>query len=67
MGRISDTLDDGSILSICEHEDTTAAVQGHVSQDALKRYILEQEGMDVFDYSLYENQTGQTKIGDFTK
>ena len=40
---------------------------GHVSQDAVKRYILEQEGKDVFDYSIYGDHTGQTKIGDFTK
>jgi putative transposase len=40
---------------------------GHVSQDAVKRYILEQDGKDVFDYSIFGDQTGQTKIGDFTK
>jgi putative transposase len=40
---------------------------GHVSQDAVKRYILEQEGKDVFEYSIYGDNTGQTKIGDFTK
>ena len=40
---------------------------GHVSQDAVKRYILEQEGNDVFDYSIYGDYTGQTKIGDFTQ
>jgi putative transposase len=40
---------------------------GHVSQDAVKRYILEQEGKDVFDYSIFGDRTGQTKIGDFTK
>ena len=40
---------------------------GHVSQDAVKRYILEQDGKDVFDYSIYGDYTGQTKIGDFTK
>ncbi len=40
---------------------------GHVSQDAVKRYILEQDGKDVFDYSIYGDHTGQTKIGDFTK
>ena len=39
---------------------------GHVSKDAVKRYILEQEGKDVFDYSIYGNHTEQTKIGDFT-
>jgi len=31
MGRILDTLDGGSSLSICEHEDTTAAVQDMLS------------------------------------
>ena len=40
---------------------------GHVSQDAVKRYILEQEGKDVFDYSIFGDHTGQTKIGDFTR
>ena len=40
---------------------------GHVSQDAVKRYILEQEGKDVFDYSIYGDHMGQTKIGDFTQ
>jgi len=40
---------------------------GHVSQDAVKRYILEQEGKDVFDYSIYGDHIGETKIGDFTK
>jgi putative transposase len=40
---------------------------GHVSQDAVKRYILEQDGKDVFDYSIYGDHAGQTKIGDFTK
>ena len=40
---------------------------GHVSQDAVKQYILEQDGKDVFDYSIFGDHTGQTKIGDFTK
>ena len=40
---------------------------GHVSQDAVKRYILEQEGKDVFDYNIYGDHTGQTRIGNFTK
>jgi len=39
---------------------------GHVSQDAVKRYILEQEGKDVFEYSIFGDPTGQTKIGDFS-
>ena len=39
---------------------------GHVSQDAVKRYILEHEGKDVFDYSIFGDHIGQTKIGDFT-
>ena len=39
---------------------------GHVSQDAVKRYILEQDGKDVFDYSIFGDPAGQTKIGDFT-
>ena len=38
---------------------------GHVSQDAVKRYILEQEGNDVFEYSIFGDHTGQTKIGNF--
>jgi putative transposase len=40
---------------------------GHVSQDAVKRYILEQQGKDVFEYNIYGDSTGRTKIGDFTK
>ena len=40
---------------------------GHVSQDAVKRYILEQDGKHVFDYNIYGDFTGQTRIGDFTK
>jgi len=40
---------------------------GHVSQDAVKRYILEQDGKDVFDYCIFGDSTGQTKIGDFTR
>jgi putative transposase len=38
---------------------------GHVSQDAVKRYILEQQGKDVFEHSVYENP--KQKIGDFTR
>jgi len=40
---------------------------GHVSQDAVKRYISEQDGKDVFEYSIFGDLTGQTTIGDFTK
>jgi len=40
---------------------------GHVSQDAVKRYILEQQGKGVFEYSIFGDPTGQTKIGDFTR
>ena len=39
---------------------------GHVSQDAVKRYILEQHGKDVFEYNIFGDPTGQVKIGDFT-
>jgi REP element-mobilizing transposase RayT len=39
---------------------------GHVSQDAAKRYILEQHGKDVFEYNLFGDPTGINKIGDFT-
>lgn len=45
---------------------------GHVSQDAVKRYILEQEGKDVFEYNVFGNLTqkigafAQRKIGDFS-
>ena len=44
---------------------------GHVSQEAVKRYILEQEGKDVFEYSVFGSpnqkigQFTQTKMGDF--
>jgi len=40
---------------------------GHVSKDAVQRYILEQQGKDVFDYSIFGDHTGLTRIGDFTK
>ena len=39
---------------------------GHVSQDAVRRYIEEQQGKDVFEYSVFGDVTGQTKIGDFS-
>src|SRR3990172_8327815 len=39
---------------------------GHVSQEAVKRYILEQQGKDVFEYSIFGDNRSQTKIGDFT-
>jgi len=38
---------------------------GHVSQESVKKYILEQQGKDIFDYNIFNNPTGQTKIGDF--
>jgi len=38
---------------------------GHVSQEAVKRYILEQEGKDVFEYSVFGSP--QQKIGDFVQ
>ena len=38
---------------------------GHVSQDAVKRYIMEQEGKDVFDYSVFGSS--DQKIGDFVQ
>lgn len=40
---------------------------GHVSQEAVKKYILEQQGKDVFEYSIFGDVKGQTKIGDFTR
>ena len=42
---------------------------GHVSQEQVKRYILEQEGKDVFEYDIYncpKELKGQLKIGDFS-
>jgi len=39
---------------------------GHVSQEQVKRYIQEQEGKDIFEYSIYGDAVGQTRIGDFT-
>lgn len=42
---------------------------GHVSQEAVKRYILEQEGKPVFEYDIFNCPTklkGQMTIGDFT-
>jgi len=41
---------------------------GHVSQEQVRRYILEQEGKSVFEYDVYGCPThlkGQLKIGDF--
>ena len=41
---------------------------GHVSQEQVKRYILEQEGKSVFEYDVYncpKDLKGQMKIGDF--
>ncbi len=38
---------------------------GHVSQEAVRRYIMEQQGKDVFEYSIFQNP--QLKIGDFTR
>ncbi len=43
---------------------------GHVSQEAVKRYIQEQMGKDVFEYDIYgcpTNLKGQMKIGDFNE
>ena len=37
---------------------------GHVSQEAVKRYINEQEGKDVFEYSVFGSPN--QKIGNFT-
>ena len=39
---------------------------GHVSQEAVARYIAEQQGKkDVFEYSIFGNP--EVKIGDFTQ
>jgi len=38
---------------------------GHVSQDAVKRYILEQQGKPVFEYNVFGSS--DQKIGDFTQ
>ena len=43
---------------------------GHVSQDAVKRYINEQEGKKVFEYDIFEcpkELKGQLTIGEWTK
>ena len=39
---------------------------GHVSQEAVARYIAEQQGKDVFEYSIFGDTQGQTQIGDFS-
>ena len=39
---------------------------GHVSQEAVARYISEQQGKDVFEYSIFGDTQNQTKIGDFS-
>jgi len=38
---------------------------GHVSQEQVKRYIQEQEGKSVFNYSVYGNP--EQKIGNFSQ
>ena len=38
---------------------------GHVSQESVRKYIEEQQGKDVFEYSVYGSP--DQKIGDFTK
>jgi putative transposase len=38
---------------------------GHVSQEAVRRYINEQQGKDVFEYNVYGSS--DQKIGDFTQ
>jgi putative transposase len=40
---------------------------GHVSQEAVARYIAEQEGKEVFEYSIFGDDSGQSKIGNFTQ
>ncbi len=43
---------------------------GHVSQDAVKRYILEQDGKSVFEYDIYDcpkDLKGKLKVGNFTQ
>jgi len=41
---------------------------GHVSQDSVKRYILEQDGKDVFDYNIYGcPKDMDVRIGNFTQ
>jgi tRNA 2-selenouridine synthase SelU len=36
------------------------------SQDSVKRYILKQQGKDIFEYNVFNNPDKQQKIGDFT-
>lgn len=38
---------------------------GHISQDAVVKYISEQQGKDVFEYSIFGNPN--IKIGNFTQ
>ena len=40
---------------------------GHVSQEQVRRYIEEQQGKDLFSYSIYGHPDKQLKIGDFTR
>ena len=40
---------------------------GHVSQEQVKRYILEQEGKSPFEYDVFNAPKGQMKVGDFIK
>ena len=52
-------------LKQIESESVDCGSAGHVSQEAVKRYIQEQEGKDVFEYSVFGSP--QQKIGNFTQ
>ncbi|MCK9602973.1 MAG: hypothetical protein M0R66_01120, partial [Candidatus Omnitrophica bacterium] len=55
-----------SNLKLLDERGCHVGSAGHVSQDAVKRYILEQQGKDVFQFAVYGNPDKQSKIGDFT-
>jgi len=57
----SDELEQIDYEFICQK----CGCAGHVSQEAVKRYIQEQEGKDVFEYSVFGSP--QQKIGNFTQ
>jgi len=55
----------GSLQGTTSKRLTTTSKCGGVSQEAVKRYIQEQEGKEIFEYSVFGSP--QQKIGDFTQ
>ena len=65
--RLNSNLNFGNGSQFCDGY-TICGSAGHVSQDSVKRYILEQEGKDVFDYNIYGCPSDKDiRIGNFTQ